>query len=157
METTKVYVHLDQTAVVRCPYCDTPTIHNVEKFKGGSRSVTMQCECQSAFDVCFEFRKTRRKETNIQGYFAKLPDVYKWKRVLITNISLAGIGLLTAAMHDVRIGDQLKVRFSFNGAGSPCAVEKEAVVRWVADGSIGCKFREPVRYDDSSLHFYLMP
>jgi hypothetical protein len=162
LESTKVYVNPDESAVIECPHCGASGTRYVGRFKGTKRKVKIRCKCQSAFYVWFEFRKAKRKETDIQGYFTKLPDVDNWKKMLMTNVSVAGVGLLTHAMHDVAPGDQLKVKFTLNlkAAGIRALVEKEAVVRWVAEGNIGCEFREPAgyqnKYEHSPLHFYLM-
>jgi hypothetical protein len=157
VETKKIYVHSNETAVLRCPHCGNARTRYVGECKGPRRNVKIRCRCQLAFHVCFEFRRARRRETSIQGHFTKLPDVDKWEKMSIENVSLAGVGLLTRTVHDLSIGDQLRVRFNLNGGGKPSIVEKEAVVKWVSGGNIGCKFRNAVEYDDSSFHFYLMP
>jgi hypothetical protein len=160
MKIRRVYVNPDDsTAVLECPHCGTARTRHVGKFKGSRRLVKIRCSCKSDFHVSFEFRKTRRKETNIQGYYARLPGVDQWEKMLITNISVAGIGLLTHNIDNVNIGDQLKVRFSLNRVRRSI-VKKDAVVRWVADGNIGCEFTEPVgcdnTYEDAPLTCYLM-
>jgi len=160
MELVEVYVNPEDAAVIACPHCGAAVTRYVGKFKGAKRLVKIRCKCQSDFRVSFEFRKARRKETYIQGYYATLADVDNWRKMLITNVSVAGVGLLASTVHNMSEGDQLTVRFSMNGV-TRSIVEKDAIVRWVVDGNIGCEFTEPVGFrdtcQDGSLNFFLMP
>ncbi len=159
MKIEKVYVNPDNSAVVECPYCGTATTRSVGKFRGVQRSVKVRCSCKSAFRVQFEFRKAHRKEMHLQGYYAKLPQGGEWRKMLITNISVSGIGLLTQSIEHLSRGDELKVRFNLDDERRS-RVEKGAIVRWVADGNIGCEFIDSVGFDstyDTALNFYLMP
>ncbi len=151
METEKAQVNRYDKVEIKCPQCGTTGTQYVGKFRGPKRNVKIRCKCQSHFRVSFEFRKAPRQETDIQGYYATLSHGDEWKKMLVTNISVGGVGLLTHAMHELNIGDQLKVRFSLN-AVRRSLVEKDAVVRWVADGNIGCEFREPVEYHNGYEH-----
>jgi hypothetical protein len=160
VELVKVHVNPEDAAVIECPHCGAVVKRHVGRYRGARRLVKIRCKCQSDFRVSFEFRKARRKETYIQGYYATLADCDNWKKMLITNVSVAGIGLLASTTHKMIEGDQLVVRFGVNGI-TRSIVEKDAVVRWVADGNIGCEFMEPVGYQDTcqdgSLHLFLMP
>ena len=161
MEILKVHVNRDDdTALLECPQCGTAKSGYVGKFKGAKRTAKVRCRCQAGFHVSFEFRQAPRKETNIQGFYAKRADAHDWKKMLVTNISVAGIGLLTYTMHSLSKGDQLRVRFNLNGVRQSI-VEKDAVVRWVADGNIGCEFTEAVghenTYEAASLSHFLTP
>jgi len=160
MQTEKVYVNLDDdTAMLKCPKCGTAKIGYVGKYKGSKRSVKVRCRCQSAFDVLFEFRRAHRKDTNIQGYYAKLAEGEDWRKIVVTNISLTGIGLLSNGMHNLNMGDELKLRFNLDDPRRS-KIEKEAVVKWAEDVHIGCEFIMSVSYDETSdkaLDFYLMP
>jgi hypothetical protein len=155
METVKkIYVNAEDTAEIECPHCKTVRTLHVKKFKGAKRKVKMRCRCHSGFHVSFEFRKAQRRESDIKGYYAEFPNVDKWRRMLITNISVTGVGLLTHAMHGLSRGNQLRVRFTTNGARRH-VVEKDAVVRWVADGNIGCEFLASSKDDEAYILYAL--
>jgi hypothetical protein len=159
VELVKVHVNPEDAAVIECPYCGAAVTRHVGEYKGARRLVKIRCKCQSDFRVSFEFRRARRKETHIQGYYAMLADCYNWKKMLITNVSMSGLGLLTSAAHNMSEGDEVVVRFGVNGV-TRSVIEKDAVVRWVADGNIGCEFTEPVGYrdtcQDGPLNLFLM-
>lgn len=159
MEAQMVYVNPeDETAVLKCPNCGTAKTQHVGQFKGPKRTVKIRCRCQTNFHASFEFRKARRKETNIQGYFAKLPEGEDWRKMLVTNISLCGIGLLAQSTHELTKGDVLKVRFSLKDKTRRSMIEREAVVRWTESIHVGCEFMASVEYDtvDEAPGYYLM-
>jgi hypothetical protein len=160
MNTQKVYVNPDDnTAILECPHCGTARTRSVGKYKGGKRKVRVRCTCQSAFHVSFEFRRAHRKETNVQGYYARLPEGGDWRKMLVTDISLTGIGLLAYNVDSFNAGDELRLRFNLDDK-KRSRIEKEAVVRWVKDTNMGCEFITSVSYDETSdraLNFFLMP
>jgi hypothetical protein len=160
METQKVYVNPgDDTSVIKCAYCGTARTRYVGNFKGKRRCVKIRCRCQKTFKVQFEFRKSKRKETNIVGYYAKLPKDETWQKMLVTNISPSGVGLLAQSTHDLRKGDLLSVRFSIKDSLQRSMVERDAVVRWANNIHLGCEFTTSVAYDavEAIPGYYLIP
>ena len=148
METEKAYVNPgDNTVILRCPHCDRTKSHDVGKFKGSKRRVKVKCSsCQAVFRVSFDFRKTPRRETHRAGHYIKLPETGKWHKMLATDISITDIGFTALSRHDLKIGDELRVRFTLDeGQGSK--IEKKAVVRRVKDMHIGCEFEASLPFD----------
>jgi len=160
VETLKVYVNADDsTAVLKCPNCGAAKTRYVGKFKGNKRSVKVRCKCQSFFRVSFEFRKTFRKGTHLTGFYAQLQEAGEWIRMLVTDLSITGIGFSAFTNHNLTQGDELKVKFTLDD-GRRSKIEKKDVVRWVKEREIGCQFMASVGYDetyDTALNFYLMP
>ena len=154
VEAEKVYVNPDGTAVVNCPECGTTKIIRVDRFKGSKRRVQIRCKCQSAFRISFEFRKAYRRESRLRGHYAKVAAPEQRGKMKIKDISLTGIGFTTEDMHNLRKGDEVKVRFTLDDR-TRSRIEKQAVVRWINDKHIGCQFTEPSPYD-KVLGFYLM-
>ena len=74
IESVKVNYE-DNKALIKCPQCGTERTMSVDKFKGSRRRVKVRCPCQAAFVLLFEFRKGTRKESTVQGYYAKPPSV----------------------------------------------------------------------------------
>jgi len=137
----------DDTAVLKCPNCGAAKTQQVGRFKGSKRTVKIRCRCKTDFFTSFEFRKAQRKETNIQGYFASPPWGEDWRKMLVTSISLGGIGLLAQATHDLAKGDVVRVRFSLKDRNGRCIIERDAVVRWTDSIHVGCEFTASVEYD----------
>ncbi len=157
MEREKIYVNSDNMAVIECPHCGNALTQHVGGFKGRKRNVKVKCRCQSVFHVSFEFRKARRKGTNLQGFYAKLPAGNDWIKMVVISISLAGIRFLAHTAHNLRVGDEIIVRFNLSNEART-KVEKDAVVRWVSDEKVGCAFTEPIGYNDlydTALSFHM--
>jgi hypothetical protein len=160
VEIQKIFVNpKGGTAVLKCPHCGNVKTLCVGKFRGSMRRVKIRCSCQEVFAVVFEFRKNERKEINLRGYYAKPSEGRDWHKTLITNISVGGIGLLAQSIHNLKEGDELKVRFTLPDP-TPSVIEKKAVVRWVKDIHLGCEFLQSVAQDDeyedtALINFYL--
>ncbi len=153
----KVHVNPDNTAVFTCPDCRTAISQDVGKFKGRSRHLEIKCTCQAIFRVSLEFRRAPRKPTHLEGFYAKLAESEDWGMMLVRNISRTGIGLLTYGQHNLREGDELKVKFNLDDL-SRSQIEKNAVVRWIQDIHMGCEFMESAQKDishDSALRSYV--
>ena len=153
MDTQRVYVKDDNTAVVKCPHCGTAKTVNTGKLKNHRKTLALRCSCRSVFRVFFEFRKSYRKKTNLEGYYAILPVSRQWGKMRIDAISLSGIGFTTLNKNNLKKGDRIKVKFNLDDKRHS-EVEKEAVVIWANNKSAGCEFTETDEYD-RILGFYL--
>jgi len=159
MGTVEVYINSEGKAVIECPNCKNARTFDVTILKGTQRKVKVRCGCQTDFYISLEFGKPVWKEDNIRGYFTKFADICHWEKMLITDLSPAGVGFVAPTGHYLNGGDKLKVRWCLLNGATRSIVEKDAVVRWVADGNTGCQFSEPLGWGDSPdhpLHAYLM-
>ncbi|MDY6950320.1 MAG: PilZ domain-containing protein [Thermodesulfobacteriota bacterium] len=154
MEVQKVYVNPDNTAVIKCPHCDATKVVHVGKFKGSKRRLKIRCTCNASLAVTFEFRKAYRKETNLQGFYAKVRPSQAPSKIQVKDLSMTGLRFVTASPHTLRKGDELIVKFTLDDR-SRSKIEKKVVVRWIKDREIGCCFSESVQYD-KVFGFYLM-
>jgi len=154
MKVQKVYVNPDNTAVVKCPHCETTKVVHVGKFKGPRRCLKIRCTCNSSLPVTFEFRKAYRKKTNLQGFYSKIPPAQSPGKIEVKDLSMTGMRFVTASPHTLRKGDEVMVKFILDDRNRS-KIEKKAVVRWVKDRAIGCRFSESVQYD-KVFGFYLM-
>jgi hypothetical protein len=149
----------DNKALIECPQCGAKRFIVVDKYRGTRRRVKTRCRCGAAFVALFEFRKATRKESSVQGYYAKLSGEQIWQKMLVTNVSISGIGFLAQSVHHLSPGDQVKVRFTLDGA-TRATVEKTAVVKWIEEIHVGCEFLYSVggyddRHEDAPLNIYL--
>jgi hypothetical protein len=154
VETQTVYVNQDDTAVLVCPNCGLSKNINVAKFKARGDSLKIRCKCQSTFSVSFEFRRAHRKETNLRGYYSRLPACKESHGMLVKNVSLTGIGFVTSARHNLMKDTKVRVTFTLDDA-KQSKIEKDVVVRVIEDRYVGCEFTERAIFD-KTLGFYLM-
>jgi hypothetical protein len=75
--------------------------------------------------------------------------------MLVRDVSQAGIRFVTLASHNLSEGDEGKVRFTLDDMRRS-EIERNVIVRCVADKNVGCEFTDAVPYD-KVLGFYLMP
>ena len=154
MEVEKVYVNPDNTAVVKCPQCDTTKVVPVGKFKGPKRRLKIRCSCKASFRVSFEFRKAYRKKAQLPGSYTKVAPAKGRGKMQVQDISMTGIRFATATQHNLIKGDQLTVTFTLDDRNRS-RIEKDVIIRWVKDKEVGCQFTEPAQYD-KVFGFYLM-
>ena len=74
--------------------------------------------------------------------------------MVVKNISLSGIGFETLTGHQLKVGDEVTVKFALDDV-SHSVIKKKVIVRVVKDKYLGCEFKEPAQYD-KALGFYLI-
>jgi hypothetical protein len=114
-----------------------------------------RCKCGAAFGILFEVRKAYRKETRLHGNYVKDSAGEEQGRIIVRNISLSGIGFTTLTKHNLKQGDNVRLKFTLDDKRRS-EIEKNGVVRVVNDKSIGCQFTGSDQQDEP-LGFYLMP
>lgn len=167
MEFQKVFVRKDVTAVIQCQNCRKTKVFSAIKLIGKHR-FKVKCTCGSIFGVEIDFRQTYRKTADLDGYVIKLFSKKKQPQLLyeskITNssplnckiigISRNGMTLTTVDKHGIRIGDDIKVKFTLDNSAST-EFEKKAHVKWVKNNYIGGEFFEAYKHD-VTLAFYFL-
>jgi len=92
----------------------------------------VKCSCGSVFRVELDFRQTYRKKTDLDGYVVKLFSGKRQPQLLyeskttdsnplnckIISTSRNGITLTTVYKHGIEIGDDIKVKFTFDNSAS---------------------------------------
>lgn len=145
MYTLTALVKKDGTAVIRCPRCGGRQTVSLDTFKDLEGEKTGQCSCGRVFRVCFENRNAMRRETQIKGGYLNLRTRAPRKPVLVTNISLKGLGLLLFPPHQIRVGDYLLVTFILDD-GPGTRIQARVRVCSVHERAVGCEFVDPEQY-----------
>ncbi len=157
LETRKVYVKPDGSALLVCPYCGSQRTVNVAEMSGTKIPVRVNCDCLSSFWASFEFRNTYRKQVSLLGSYTRLPVRAHWYRMTVKDISLKGIQFTTPAMHELKEGDEGTLEFTLDDPNRS-RIKRNAVVMWTKDKNVGCTFKNSDLYAyDKDLGFYLMP
>ncbi len=151
----KVYVGKDNSAVITCPRCNRVKSTIVERFRGARHVIRVKCSCEHVFDVSLEFRKAYRKEIKLAGDFLYLPQLKAGGKLVVTNVSMSGLGGRVSGAHNLKPGVELEVKFNLNDVKNS-EIRKRMVVRLVNGNYIGCEFIEKDNCD-KALGFYLMP
>jgi len=155
MEPEKVFVKPDNTINIKCPFCNLERRVSVDKFKDTKKINKIKCACTKIFNVAFEFRRTYRKDTNLQGSYTNKSIEGDKGEIVIDNLSMGGVGFTVVHAHNIAIGNDLLVVFKLDDQDENL-VSREVKVRKIQGSYIGAEFIN-VRTYDKYLGFYLMP
>ena len=160
----KVYPDEDNAAMVVCPQCQIGRMVSTTKMRKCGHRVRLKCSCEATFTAFVECRRACRKETNLVGFYTRTQKVEERQKVFVKNISMRGIGFVTAKSNELKQGDEIAVEVTLDDRRAS-RIRKEAVVLRVGkDNYVGCKFKKPPAYadpaptpSDKALGFYVMP
>jgi hypothetical protein len=96
-----------------------------------------------------------RKDTNLNGQFVNLSLNSERGAMLVTDVSMGGIGFTVIGRNRIQIDHDLEISFSLDDSHSS-VISKQVIVKIVQDKFVGCEFRHAHEYD-KALGFYLMP
>jgi len=136
-----------------CPFCGVGGKRPVEQFMYIHKPVTISCSCGNTYDVQIDARKTYRKETSLEGLYAKLASPSDFESMTVVNLTFSGCGLLTPKEPALNVGDWIKLVFKLDDA-KRTEIKRKAVVRKVIGNYIGCQFTATAVYDPD-IGFYL--
>ncbi len=157
VETQKILVSQDGTATLLCPNCGFSKTAKVAKFKDRKDPLKIRCKCQSTFSIFLEFRRALRKESDLVGYYCQLPGCkeWDWGEMVVKNISLGGIMFSALTPHNLRKGDEVRVRFRLDDK-KRSEIKRTVIVRRVGkDNCLHCEFNDNVQHD-AALGFYFL-
>ena len=155
MEPQKAFVREDGTTVLKCPHCRHARTVSVAKLKDKKKLLKIKCSCQKSYSVSLELRKMYRKDTNLNGQFVNLSLNNERGTMLVTDVSMGGMGFTVIGRNRVQVDHDLEVTFSLDDSHSS-VISKQVTVKIVRDKFVGCEFRHAHEYD-KALGFYLMP
>ena len=155
MEPQKAFVREDGTTVLKCPHCRHARTVSVAKLKDKKKLLKIKCSCQKSYSVSLELRKMYRKDTNLNGQFVNLSLNNERGTMLVTDVSMGGMGFTVIGRNRVQVDHDLEVTFSLDDSHSS-VISKQVTVKIVRDKLVGCEFRHAHEYD-KALGFYLMP
>ena len=149
-----------KTANIACKHCNRQKLLDISEIRIIGTRLKATCACGNEMYIKVELRREHRKTVNLDGVFIrgrgdrialKSDD---WGRIQIYNLSRHGIGFKVAGQQDVHVDDRFRVKFTLDNTASS-VVQKEVVVRSVAEASIGCQFvgKDPC---DVTIGFYMM-
>jgi hypothetical protein len=158
-ETLPSYVRADGTVPTVCPACGTAGSVPPGRIQGRGEPLEVRCPCGHSFYVLAEFRKAYRRRLSLSGTYTKGlaegdPKATSGE-ILIDNLSMTGLGFITAEDDSLSKGDELTIRFTLDDdAHTP--IETSAVVKHVRDKAVGCAFSGLPSRQEEALASFLM-
>lgn len=154
MEVQKIFAKKNSTAQLFCRRCNTLQKIAAEGTQGGREPVRVHCQCGHIFGVRFDFRRSYRKKTGLEGHYATSPGYGDWVGMMVSNVSMDGIGFYAGNKPKLKVGDKIKIHFRLDDADKSL-VQKEAVIKVLKNRYVGCQFVVKSKHYDKALGFYL--
>jgi len=152
----KTYVRPDNSAVLTCPHCGSQKAIPVESFRGRKSTIKIKCACSNIFYADLEFRKKKRKRTNLRGTYINQSQKNRRGPLIVQNISLGGLAFSSIDIKDFNVGDELTIEFKLDDEHMT-EVRKDAIVVEVRTYTIACVFERGGEFAyDGPLGFYIM-
>ena len=155
MEVERFFVEPDNTVDIKCPYCRTVKRVPLTKIKDPKKVFEVKCLCRKVFNVVLEFRKMYRKETELKGRYINQSRDNDEGGIIISNISMNGLGFHIVGAHKIEQNNILKVEFRLDD-DQKTFIDREVMVREVQGNFAGVEFVNVDKYD-KYLDYYLMP
>ena len=156
INTAKVHVRPDDTALLTCPHCSRQKIAPVCSFKGCKSRIKIKCGCKNVFTVDLEFRRYIRKKTNLLGKFTNHSQKNIRGDIIVKNLSLGGLAFATIDIDKFENGDEVEVSFKLDDQDRT-TIRKEAIIRNIQKNIVGCEFEKLSQYaPNRALGYYIM-
>ena len=157
----KVFAGDDGMYRVTCPACRQRERVSPDVFAELGFSLQATCQCSHQFPIMRERRASFRKKVQLEGFYnqvvrgvTKTAAGPAWGRMIVKDLSKAGLSFTSLKPTGLRPGDPLLLQFNLDN--EPCTlIKKNAVVKSVRDKTVGCQFEGSDRYD-VSLGFYFI-
>lgn len=165
MGLQKLFVSSDNKITIDCPHCWHSRVVNIANLIVHQKVLRIKCRCKSIFSVELEFRKKKRKRTNLDGFYysptqESIPDLSQGIHIravncTIRNLSMNGVGFVAFNnRHNIKKEDKLIVKFMLDNA-TRLLIEKNVLVMVVNGNYIGGEFFD-VEQNDPRLGFYVL-
>jgi hypothetical protein len=156
MKPLRVYLNPNKEGVVTCPHCSLGKMVNMSNYPDyfGGKSLKISCKrCRAAFYVKFDHRQHSRITVDIPGKLLQSMHMTTEKNIVITSLSVTGIGFIVSDAANVNVDDILTIRFHLDD-GDRSVIEEQVTVRRISGAFIGAEYcNDAYRHE---LDFYVM-
>jgi len=157
MEIAKSFVTRESTATITCPKCNKSRNIEASKYRNRKHTIKVRCSCRHQFTVLLDYRKTYRKETNLEGTYIMIPPGVGKGRLNVLNISKNGIGFTigfsVSGSHPLKPGQKVRVSFQLDNK-KRTDIQKVITIKNVDGHYIGGEF-DDIEAFEKDLGFYL--
>ena len=156
-ESTRVYLDANREGTITCIACGVKRSINMSKYGDdiGGKTINAQCRtCTAVFQAIFDFRRHCRVHVHLPGRLLQLRTREEVEPIVVTSLSVTGVGFVTAPGASVRIGDKYEVVFALDDENQSVLFE-EIVITRVRGTRAGATF-SPSHYANHDLIFFVM-
>lgn len=160
IEPVRVYLNANNEGRITCAECSLGRKIDLSTYHGyfGGKSLTIHCKrCTASFQVQFDYRQYRRVRVAFPGHLLQTvaPDAEPSVRaeVVITSLSVAGVGFVVRERVPLRVEETLRIRFRLDDA-ERSLIDEPITIKRVAGTVVGAQYTDDTyRYE---LDFYVM-
>jgi hypothetical protein len=156
-ESTRVYLDANRQGMITCLACGVKRSINMSQYGDdiGGKTLNAQCRtCTAVFRATFEFRRNCRVHVHLPGRLLQLRTREEVEPIVVTSISVTGMGFVTAPGASVRLGDKYEVVFVLDDEDQSVLFE-EIVITRVCGTRVGAAFA-PSHDANHDLIFFVM-
>ena len=156
-ENTRVYLNANREGTITCLACGVKRSINMSKYGDdlGGKTLKAQCRaCTAVFRATFDFRRHCRVHVHLPGRLLQLRTREEVEPIVVTSLSVTGLGFVTAPGASVRVGDKYEVVFMLDDEDQSVLFEEIVITR--GHGTrVGAAF-SPSHYANHDLIFFMM-
>jgi hypothetical protein len=156
-ESTRVYLNANREGTITCLACGVKRSINMSKYGDdiGGKTLKAQCRaCAAVFCATFDFRRHCRVHVHLPGRLLQLRTREEVEPIVVTSLSVTGLGFVTAPGASVRVGDKYEVVFALDDEDQSVLFEEIVITR--GHGTrIGAAFSSS-HYANHDLIFFMM-
>ena len=154
--TLRIYLDETQQGSVTCPFCQEEralAVKNAKEYLGG-KTLKVKCKhCEALFPAHFDYRKHQRVNVNFNGKLLKSKKFLHDKHIVITSLSVSGIGFVMDDVNGLQNEDIIDIAFILDDQYHS-TIQETVVIRRIVGNFIGAEY---VRDDYChELDFYVM-
>jgi hypothetical protein len=156
-EITRVYLDPNREGTITCLSCGVKRSINMNKYGDeiGGKALHAQCRtCTAVFRAVFDFRRHCRVHVNLPGRLLQLRTRAYVEPIMITSLSITGLGFITLPTVPVSVGDKYEVVFVLDDEDQSILFE-EIVVTRVRGTRVGAAFSTS-HYANHDIMFFMM-
>ena len=156
-ESTRVYLDANGEGTITCIACGVKRSINMNKYGGGigGKTLNAQCRaCSAVFRATFDFRRHGRVHVHLPGRLLQLRTREEVEPIVVTSLSMKGLGFVTAPGMSIGVGDKYEVVFVLDDEDQSVLFE-EIVITRVRGTRVGASF-SPSHYANHDLIFFVM-
>jgi len=155
--STRVYLDANRKGTITCLACGVQRSINMSQYGDdiGGKTFNAQCRtCAAVFHATFEFRRHCRVHVHLPGRLLQLRTREEVEPIVVTSVSVTGMGFMTASGASVRVGDKYEVVFLLDAEDQSVLFE-EIVITRVRNTKVGATF-SPAPDANHDLIFFVM-
>jgi len=156
-ESTRVYLDANREGTITCLACGVKRSINMDQHGDGIGGKTLNAQCRACaaiFRATFDFRRHCRVHVHLPGRLLQLRTRAYVEPIMVTSLSVTGLGFITLPTVPVSVGDKYEVVFVLDDADESILFE-EIVIARVRGTRVGAAF-SPSQYANHDLIFFVM-